>query len=149
MVSSLSEKRGFEFLEHTADIYVAAYGRTVNETFENAALALFEAMTETEQITPESRETVEVEGHDEEALLYNWLESLLVRFETTDTIYSRFQITDLEQTAQGYRLKATIRGEKFDPSKHPQKVGVKAVTYHRMEITKEPGKATAKFILDI
>jgi SHS2 domain-containing protein len=143
MVNSLSEKRGFEFLEHTADIYVAAYGQTVRETFENAALALFESMTETEQITPESRETVEVEGHDEEALLYNWLESLLVRFETTDTIYSKFEITDLEQTAQGYKLKAKIRGEKFDHGKHPQKVGVKAVTYHQMEIIKKLGKVTA------
>jgi SHS2 domain-containing protein len=149
MVNSLSEKRGFEFLEHTADIYVAAYGQSVRETFENAALALFESMTETEQITLESRETVEVEGHDEEALLYNWLESLLVRFETTDTIYSKFQITDLEQTEQGYKLKAKIMGEKFDPGRHPQKVGVKAVTYHQMEIIKEPGKVTAKFILDI
>jgi SHS2 domain-containing protein len=32
---------------------------------------------------------------------------------------------------------------------HPQKVGVKAVTYHRMEILKKPANVTVKFILDI
>ncbi|MCK4320170.1 archease, partial [Candidatus Bathyarchaeota archaeon] len=30
-------RRRFEFLEHTADAYVAAYGRTIEEAFENAA----------------------------------------------------------------------------------------------------------------
>lgn len=149
MVNRLAQKPRFEFLEHTADIYVAAYGKTLREAFENAALAVFEAMTETEKVTPESKQTVEVEGHDEEALLYNWLEALLVNFETTDHLYSEFQIMGLEQTAQGYRLKAEIRGEKFDPDRHPQKVGVKAVTYHRMEIIKKPNKVTAKFVLDI
>ncbi|HDN05403.1 MAG TPA: archease, partial [Candidatus Bathyarchaeota archaeon] len=37
----------------------------------------------------------------------------------------------------------------FNPVKHPQKVGVKAVTYHRMEIVKEPNMVTLRFILDI
>jgi SHS2 domain-containing protein len=148
-VKSLQEEPRFEFLEHTADLYVAAYGTTLKEAFENAALAVFEAMTEIEKITPASKETVEVDGHDEEALLYNWLEALLVKFETTDHIYSKFQITDLTQTDQGYKLKAQIQGEKFDPDRHPQKVGIKAVTYHRMEFVKKPNRITAKFILDI
>jgi len=30
-----------------------------------------------------------------------------------------------------------------------QKVGVKAVTYHRMEIARKPEHVTLKFILDI
>jgi SHS2 domain-containing protein len=47
------------------------------------------------------------------------------------------------------KLKAKIWGEKFDSRRHLQKVGVKAVTYHRMEIIKAPDKVTLKFILDI
>ena len=35
------EKTGkFEFLEHTADILIAAHGQTLEEAFENAALAI-------------------------------------------------------------------------------------------------------------
>ena len=139
----------FEFLEHTADAYVAAHGKTLEEAFENAAYATFEVMTEAKKIEPKIEENVEVEGYDEQALLYNWLEALLVKFDTTSKLCSRFKISKIEKTKEGYRLKAKIWGETYHPEKHPQKVGIKAVTYHRMEIIKKPGQVTLKFILDI
>ena len=139
----------FEFLEHTADAYVAAYGKTLEEAFENAAYATFEVMTEAEKIEPKIAENVEVEGYDEQALLYNWLEALLVKFDTTSKLYSRFKVSKIAKTKEGYRLKAKILGETYNPERHPQKVGIKAVTYHRMEIIKEPGQVTIRFILDI
>jgi SHS2 domain-containing protein len=40
-------------------------------------------------------------------------------------------------------------GEAFDPEKHPSKVGIKAITYHLMEINKENKHVTVKFLLDI
>lgn len=40
-------------------------------------------------------------------------------------------------------------GEKYDAQKHPQKVGVKAITYHRMMIIREKESAVLEFILDI
>jgi SHS2 domain-containing protein len=55
----------------------------------------------------------------------------------------------LNQGSHGFELKAELRGERFDPRKHLQKVGIKAVTYHQMEIVTAPGSATVKFILDI
>ena len=36
----------FEFLEHTADVYIAAYGKNLAEAFENAAFAMSNVMTE-------------------------------------------------------------------------------------------------------
>jgi SHS2 domain-containing protein len=145
----MTDKRRFRFLEHTADAYIAAYGDTLEEAFENAALATMEVMTDAEKINAKIEETVEVEAHDEHALLYNWIEELLIRFDTTENLYSRFKISSIEETSHGLRLKAKIWGEPFDPEKHPQKVGVKAITYHRMEIMKKPKKVTVKFILDI
>ncbi len=145
----LSEKMKFKFLEHRADVYIAAYGKTLEGAFENAALATFETMTETRKVKPKLEETVEVEGFDEKALLYNWLETLLVKFDITEMLYSKFKIEPIKRTEKGFRLKAKIQGERFNPKKHPQKVGVKAVTYHRMEITKKPNEITVKLILDI
>ncbi len=143
------EKKRFEFLEHTADAYIAAYGRDMAEAFENAALAMFEVMTEAEKISPTSEDRVEVEGQDEYALLYSWLEALLVKAEINGMLYSKFDISYMERTSRGFSLRAKIWGEKFDAGKHLQKVGVKAVTYHRMEIIREKGKVTLRFILDI
>jgi len=139
----------FEFLEHTADVYIAAHGKNLEEAFENAALAMFEVMTDTEKVSPREEDSVEVEAEDEYALLYNWLEALLVKFEVKNMLYSKFKISRLEETAEGFRLKATVWGEKFNAKKHAQKVAVKAITYHRMEIIKELNKVTLEFILDI
>jgi SHS2 domain-containing protein len=139
----------FTFLEHTADVYIAALGKTLEEAFENAALAMFEVMTDTEKVSPDVEDSVEVEAEDEYALLYSWLEALLVKFETKNMLYSKFKIANIEETAEGFRIKAVVWGEKFNAEKHTQKVGVKAVTYHRMEIIKELTKVRLEFILDI
>lgn len=143
------KKRAFEFLEHTADAYIAAYGKDLAEAFENAALAMYEVMTEVEKVNPEIKDEVEVTGEDEYALLYDWLEALLVKSDTDGMLYSKFEIPAIDKTPDGFRLRARIWGEKFRKEKHLQKVGVKAVTYHRMEIIKEPNMVTLRFILDI
>jgi SHS2 domain-containing protein len=145
----MTDKKRFEFLEHTADVYVAAYGKDLAEAFENAALAMFDVMTDVKDVSPRVRASIEVEAEDEYALLYSWLEALLIKFDTNGMFYSKFKISDLRRSSDGFRLSAKIWGEKFDAKKHKQKVGVKAVTYHRMEIIKNPEKVTLKFILDI
>jgi len=146
----MNTEKKFEFLEHTADAYVAAYGSSLAEAFENAALAMFEVMTDTSKVKPEIEEEVSVEAEDEQALLYSWLEDLLVRFDVSGRVYSRFKVNELNRNSGGkLRLKAKVWGEPFNPEKHPQKVGVKAITYHRMEIIRQPEGVTVKFILDI
>lgn len=142
-------ERRFRVLEHTADAYIEAYGDTLEEAFENAAFATMEVMTDVEKVEPKIEDDVEVEAHDEHALLYDWIEELVIRFETTGKLYSRFKISSVEETPGGFRLRAKIWGEPFDPQRHVQKVGVKAITYHRMEIVRKPEKTTVKFILDI
>ena len=139
----------FEFLEHTADVLISAHGASLEQAFENAALAMFEVMTDTTKINPVEKDTFEVEAEDEYALLYSWLEALLVKFEVNGMLCSKFEILGLEDNSEGFKLKANVWGEKFNAEKHPQKVAVKAVTYHRMEIIKEHDKVTVEFILDI
>jgi SHS2 domain-containing protein len=145
----MAEGRNFEFLEHMADAYIAAYGKDLAEAFENAALAMFDVMTEVEKVSAKVEDYVKVEAEDEYALLYSWLEDLLVKSDINKTLYSKFEILNLEKTTGSFRLEAKIWGENFNPKMHPQKVGVKAVTYHRMEILKKPANVTVKFILDI
>jgi SHS2 domain-containing protein len=145
----MGKKKGFEFLEHTADAYIAAYGKDLPEAFENAAAAMFDVMTEVEKVSTNVEDSVEVTGQDEFALLYNWLEALLVKFDVSGMLYSKFEVWHLGQIQDRFVLNARIWGEEFDASKHLQKVGVKAVTYHRMEIIKHPMGVTLRFILDI
>ena len=142
-------KRGFEFLEHTADAYIAAYGEDLTEAFENAALAMFETMTDTESVKPVNERTITAKGEDKQALLYNWLERLLVLSEVEGMLFSKFRIPKIQKVKEGFRFKAKACGEPYDPRRHRQKVGVKAVTYHRMEVNEIPGGVVLRFILDI
>jgi len=139
----------FEFLEHTADVYVRAYGTDLKEAFENAALALFETMTDTSKIEPRIEDEVEVEAEDEKALLYSWLQEWLIKFDLTGNLYSNFKVESLEKMPNGLKIKGKAWGEPFDPAKHVQKIGIKSITYHRMEIDKKPDRVTLKFIFDV
>jgi len=142
-------KPKFEFLEHLADAYVAARGRSLEEAFENAALAMFDVMTDTQKVESKIKDEVIVEEHDQKALLYSWLEHLLLKFEIEGNLYSRFEVSRIQQTDKGWRLHATIFGERFDPTRHVSKVDVKAVTYHQMEIGREDDGYLLRFILDL
>lgn len=143
----MSEK-GFEFLEHVSEAYIAAYGKDLEEAFENAAKAMFEVMTDTSKVRPAVEEEVEVEGEDKEALLMEWLSELLYRYGAKNMVYSKFEVRIVEEEGK-YRLMGKAWGEEFDPERHPSRTEVKAVTYSLMEIREEPGKAVVKFVLDI
>ena len=142
-------RKRFRFLEHTADAYVEAYGGSLEEAFGSAGAAFTDVMTELETVEAKTEESLVVEAQDEPALLYSWLEELLVEFELKGKLYSRFEVSSIEKTSDGFRLCAKAWGEKYDPQKHPTKVGIKAATYHMMEIVKEAGSVTLRFILDI
>ncbi len=107
-------ERRYKFLEHTADAYIAAYGQDLAQAFVNAAVAMFDVMTEVEKINPLTEDRVEAHGHDEQELLYSWLEALLVKSETNGMLYSKFEISELGQDSKGFHLEAGIWGEKFD-----------------------------------
>ncbi|MCJ7770301.1 archease [Candidatus Bathyarchaeota archaeon] len=139
----------FEFLEHTADVYVAAYGSSLAEAFENSAIAMFETMTDTKQVRVSGEDRLEVMAQDEENLLYSWLEALLLKFEVDGKLYSRFKVESINRTSEGFVLKATMWGEQFNKKRHESRTDVKAVTYHRMEIFKSDSGYMVKFILDI
>jgi len=142
-------RKAFEFLDHMADVYIAAYGRDLKEAFENAAKAMFEVMTDISTVNPKVKREIRVEGFDLESLLYEWLEELLFIFEVELIVFSEFRVKRIERVNGKYVLEAEAFGEKFDPSRHPRKTGVKAVTYSLMEIVDKPGECVVKFVLDI
>ena len=143
-------ERGFEFLEHTADQYVRAYGPDLKAAFEEAAKALFATMTDLSKVEPREEVDVEVDGEDLEGLLYNWLEALLVKFDVEGLLLSEFEVLEISRGDGGpYKLRARARGEPFDPGKHPQYVGVKGITYHLMQVEERSNRVELKFLLDI
>ncbi len=140
---------GYKFLPHTTDAYIQAAGATLEEALERAGMALFDTMCDLKSISPDRVEDVEVTGADEVALLYNWLETLLLKFELERKVYSKFKVTLTKRPSNSLQVNAKIYGETYDKQKHGAKVEVKAVTYHRMEVARDGDNTTLRFILDL
>ncbi|MCK9152570.1 archease [Methanobacterium alcaliphilum] len=137
----------FEFFDVTADTGFWAYGSTLEESFENAGLAMFEVMTDTNRITPQDKKYVNVESEDLVSLLYDWLEELLFLHDVEFIVFSKFKV-EINKVNNGYSLKGIIIGEKIDKNRHEQRSEVKAVTFHLMEVKEENGYMV-RAILDL
>ncbi|NJE84364.1 archease [Thermococcus sp. CX2] len=127
--------REWEHYEHTADIGIRGYGETLEEAFEAVALALFDVMVDVRKVEPKEVREIEVKAEDLEALLYMFLEELLVLHEMDGLVFGDFKVK-IEKTEGGYRLRARAYGEPLDYVKHEPKEEVKAITYHDMRIEK-------------
>ena len=129
----------FEFFDVTADVGLRAYGETLDESFQNAALAMFEVMTDTTHINPQIKRNITLESEDRQALLYDWLSELLFLHDYEELVFSRFNVKITTTDHGSLTLNAEIGGEKFNQSTHEVRDEVKAVTFHLMEIRKENG----------
>jgi len=138
----------FEWVEHPSDIGFKAYGKDLEEAFENAALALFEVMVDTSKVEPKSETVVELEAEDEGALLYDWLDKLIYLRDAKDLVMSKFSVK-ISKTKSDLKLSAKAYGEPFSAKKHNERTAVKAMTYHMMEIKKDPSQCWVRAVVDI
>jgi len=141
--------RGYQFIEHTADVIVEAWGATIEEAFEEAARGMYEVMTDTAMVEKTEKICFEVEGIDLENLLYKWLEELLIVTDSKNMVFADFKIEVVEKNRNNYKLYGCAYGEKFSREKHRSKTAVKAVTYHQMRICEEGGEWKIRYTLDI
>jgi len=139
----------YKYLEHVADLYIAAYGRSLKEAFENAAYAMFDSMTDIEKVEPVTKDKIQIEAEDEVSLLHDWLLSLLIKFEIENMLFSKFEVKQIKKVRGYYTLHADVAGEALNRKKHPSKVDVKAVTFHQMFVDKNKGRVELRFILDV
>jgi SHS2 domain-containing protein len=131
------------------DAYVEVQAATIAGVFEEAAFAMFDVMTDPAAIERSFVDKFEVTSHDEISLFHDWLEQLLLKFELDSKVYSIFHVEKIEAQDGGLCLVAEAQGGLFERGRHPAKVEIKAVTYHRMEITPTPRGYVARYILDL
>ena len=133
----------FKLIEHTADIGLTAYGKTLAEAFANAAYGMFSIMTEVRRVREREARRVELNDKEPEMLLFDWLNSLLYFFDVETLLFKRFDV----ELFDGNNLKAICYGEKYDPLRHQIKLGVKSATYHLLKVDKD--KNQVRVIFDV
>ncbi len=135
----------YEHLEHTADIAIRVWGRTLKQLFANSGLAFIDQIVDIGSVEPRERHLVVIRGEDREDLFLNWLRELLYLFSTEGNLFCRFEIHALTKVY----LEAEGFGEAFHPQKHPFRTEIKGVTYHQFTLGKEHGRYFATVILDV
>lgn len=141
----MAAKKPYEAFEHTADIGLHAYGRTLPELFIHAAQGMESLMVSPEQVHGQVSREVEVEGHDSLSLLIAWLNELIFLFDTEYLLFCQFEIESLTET----HLKGRALGEPYDVQRHELSSAIKAVTWHEAAIEQTGDGYKARIIFDI
>mgnify|MGYP006271903753 CR=1 FL=1 len=72
-----------------------------------------------------------------------------IYYKDSELLLLRSQQVEIEEKDGEYQLRAVSKGEKLDPSRHDQRVDVKAVTLHRFQLEQTNDGWMAMVILDI
>ena len=140
----------FEYEEHTADVIIKAYGRSIEEAIANAAKAVFNIITDISKVEPRECRRVSEEGIDLYQAILRWLEDFLIMFDSEGLVFSQFQVEKIEKSSDGsVRIEGVGCGEPFNPEKHEEGTIVKAITYHEMKLEKTNGLWMLRFAVDI
>ncbi|MAG08232.1 archease [Candidatus Woesearchaeota archaeon] len=127
----------------TSDVLFEAYGKSLKEVFENAALALFSVICQIKKVNPKDIEEFEIKGDNEEELMFNWLQGLIAIVDTEQKFFSKVEIEEIDKT----HVTAKLYGEPITPEKG--ETVVKAVTNYKYSFKKTKDGYKAVVSLDI
>jgi SHS2 domain-containing protein len=131
-------------IDHTADLGLQVWGKTLPELYANAAEGMASLYYNPGAVRPLETRAIAVEGYDREEVLVHWLSELLYLVEVHSFLPSRFEITELDDT----HLRAEVSGELFSRERHEWRTGIKAVTYHDIHVQEVGGEWMVTVIFD-
>uniref|UniRef100_A0A1Q3FCL4 Putative archease n=1 Tax=Culex tarsalis TaxID=7177 RepID=A0A1Q3FCL4_CULTA len=134
---SIPDKK-YEYLDHTADVQLHAWGETLREAFEQCGMAMFGYMTDLDTVDIGRCFLIRTDPTDDlENLLFRFLDELLFLFSAEPyQICKKLEITTFD--TDNFYIECRCYGEEFDLKKHPQGTEVKAITYSAMQINQKP-----------
>lgn len=137
----------YEFLEHTADLKIRAFGESLDEVFSNMAKGMFMAITDEALVIKD--ETViqdfEMNSVDLPSLLVDYLNQLISLGDTNNEVYDYFELGIMQVGNENWSLKCRATGYKVSGLK----LEIKAVTYNELKIEEQDGQWIAEVIFDI
>jgi len=132
----------YRFLEHTADIKFQSAGKTLDEVFENAVLAVSNYLSRGSQIKSIKGKIISASGTDMESLFYNFLDELIYLLDAENFVVAKAKVT-----IRGFNLHAELFGDKA--SNYKDLDHIKAATYAEMFIKKTKSGWKAQAVLDV
>ena len=135
----------WKHFHHVADIGVRGYGLTLENSFEQAGLALTAVITDPALVNLDKVIFLSCAASDIELLLADWLNGLIYEMATRNMLFGRFEVLihDLRLTGKAW-------GEQVDVGKHMPAVEVKGATYTALKVWQaKNGLWVAKCVVDV
>jgi SHS2 domain-containing protein len=134
----------WEHFPHVADVGVRGVGKSREEAFIQAAVALTAVVTDPAGVAPRQAVDLVAEGADD-VLLVAWLDAVIYEMTTRRMLFSRFEITFVAGGARGRAW-----GEPVDVARHQPVVEVKAATFAELAVRRQPdGLWLAQCVVDV
>jgi tRNA nucleotidyltransferase (CCA-adding enzyme) len=134
----------WEHFHHQADIGIRGIGRTLDEAFAEAAVALMAVICSPQKVEPKEAVRIHCQGGDMELLFVDWLNELVYEMATRGMLFGRFEVT-----VAGDELDGRAWGETADPQRHETAVEVKGATYTQLKVAHRDDKWIAQCVVDV
>ena len=136
---------GYRLIDHTADFRLEIFGVDPASLFQQAAMALFDLISDPSLLNGIHRSAIEIHGDDWADLMVNWLRELLYCWNGDKRLVAGVTIDLIEPT----RLKATLAYDRYVPQRHEIRNEIKAATYHQIEVRPHADGWIGRVILDV
>jgi len=135
----------YKLIDHTADLGIRVFAKSAEELFENAAMALFDLITDASVLTGNCQARIQVKGADRADLMVNWLRELLYLWNGKKRLVKTVKISALSETG----LTADVSYDHFLAGRHDIRLEIKAVTYHQIQVSGGASGWKATVIFDV
>lgn len=137
--------KGWEHFAHGADIGVRGVGESVEQAFEQAALALSAVVADISTIAPSENIEIRCDAPDLELLLVSWLNAIIYEMAVRRMLFSQFQVA-----ISGHLLTGRLFGETVDLERHQVAVEAKGATVTALRVERDQnGQWTAQCVVDV
>lgn len=135
----------WEHFIHVADVGVRGFGRTMEQAFEQAAIAMTAVITEPDSVRPRRAVRITCAAPDPEILLVDWLNALVYEMATRGMLFGRFEVR-----VDDGKLTAKVFGEPVDVARHHPAAEVKGATLSELEVACDAdGRWHAQCVVDV
>lgn len=144
-MNSTSITPHWEHFEHDADIGIRGIAPTLEQAFEQVAVAMTAVVTNLDWVSASKVISICCEAPDNELLLAGWINELVYEMSAQGVLFNRFEVVIDDGT-----LSAIAYGEAVDRQKHQPAVEIKGATLTELRVYQQTDDSwVAQCVVDV
>jgi SHS2 domain-containing protein len=117
--------------DHTADVGIEVYGKSLEDLFQTAGEAFAELTTDPRTIKTNKSQKIKIKEDELDFLFKEFFDELLFLLETKDLIFTKFSNWKI---VEGKGLSVSAKGGVWDVDKHESRTEIKQTTYQMLKV---------------